>query len=192
MQKRMFLAVVLGAVGMFLWTSMAHMVLPLGEAGVGQIANEQPLLASMQATLGTSSGLYLFPAIDASGGKNAGMQDYAKKVAANPSGVLIYHPPGNQLMTARMLSTEFLVELLEALIAVLLVARSGVKGFAGPVGFITLIGLAVALWTNTSYWNWYGFPSLYTVAYIATQIIAFVILSFIAAGLKVMERPMTV
>jgi hypothetical protein len=61
MTKRTLLAGVLGGIAMFVWTSIAHMVLPLGEAGVREIPNEQAVLAAMQANIGDKSGLYLFP-----------------------------------------------------------------------------------------------------------------------------------
>jgi hypothetical protein len=40
MNKRVFLAGVLSAVAMFLWSGIAHMALPLGKAGVQQIDKE--------------------------------------------------------------------------------------------------------------------------------------------------------
>jgi hypothetical protein len=37
MTKRIILAGVLGGIAMFIWTAIAHMALPLGEAGIGEI-----------------------------------------------------------------------------------------------------------------------------------------------------------
>jgi len=54
---RNLVAGILGGIAMFVWSSIAHVVLPLGATGVSQISNEQPLLDSMHATLGQSSGL---------------------------------------------------------------------------------------------------------------------------------------
>jgi len=34
---RILLAGVIGAIAMFIWTSFAHMALPLGEAGINEI-----------------------------------------------------------------------------------------------------------------------------------------------------------
>jgi hypothetical protein len=51
MTKRIILAGVLGGIAMFIWTSIAHMMLPLGEAGIGEIPNEAAVLAAMQTTL---------------------------------------------------------------------------------------------------------------------------------------------
>ena len=61
MSKRIWLAGLLGAIGMFVWASMAHIVLPLGTAGISEVPNEASVLAAMQASIGTTSGLYFFP-----------------------------------------------------------------------------------------------------------------------------------
>jgi len=41
---RVFLAGILGGIAMFVWTSIAHTVLPLGEAGIREIPNEKTVL----------------------------------------------------------------------------------------------------------------------------------------------------
>jgi hypothetical protein len=191
MAKRVVLAGLLGGIAMFLWMSVAHMLLPLGETGVQEIANEPPVLSAMHAALGEKSGLYLFPGMglgpDATNQqKNAAMQQYHQKLAANPSGILIYHPPGETGFTARRLVTEFLTEVVEALLVVLLLARTGLQSFGGRLAFVTAAGILASLGTNVSYWNWYGFPSNYTAVYILTQVVGFVCVGVVAA--KVMRK----
>ena len=44
---RIVLAGVLGGIVMFVWTSIAHMALPLGEAGIGEILNESAVLGAI-------------------------------------------------------------------------------------------------------------------------------------------------
>src|SRR5438874_437364 len=87
MNKRLVLAGVLGAVAMFLWSFIAHMALPLGEAGIGQIDNEQALLTSIQSTI-SAHGMYMFPHMPP-GNDQA---EYQKKIASGPSGLMIYFP----------------------------------------------------------------------------------------------------
>ena len=84
---------------MFIWTSIAHMALPLGEAGINEIPNESAVLSAMQSNMGDKTGLYIFPGLGV--GKNAtreekseAMKQMQQKIAANPSGILMYHPPG--------------------------------------------------------------------------------------------------
>ena len=52
---------VLGGIAMFVWTSITHMALPLGEAGINVIPNESAVLNAMQSSMGEKTGLYIFP-----------------------------------------------------------------------------------------------------------------------------------
>lgn len=45
--------------------------------------------------------------------------------------------------------------------------------FGARLGFVTVAGVLAAIATNISYWNWYGFPTVYTAAYIFTQVVGF-------------------
>jgi hypothetical protein len=58
---RILLAGVLAGIAMFVWTSIAHMALPLGEAGINEIPNESAVLSAMQSSMGDNAGLYIFP-----------------------------------------------------------------------------------------------------------------------------------
>src|SRR6266699_5919206 len=54
---KIVLAGAVGGIAMFIWTSIAHMFLPLGEAGLREIPNESAVLDAMQANIGYKSGL---------------------------------------------------------------------------------------------------------------------------------------
>ncbi|HXA07683.1 MAG TPA: hypothetical protein VNY30_22710 [Bryobacteraceae bacterium] len=186
MNKRVLLAGLLGGIAMFAWTSLAHMVLPLGDAGIKEIPNEQGVLSAMNAALGEAPGFYFFPGTglgpDATmQQKRAAMDQYGQKLAVNPSGILIYHPAGAKPMTAGQLGTEFLTELIEALLAVTLLSQTRLTSFASRFGFVIGAGVLATIATNVSYWNWYGFPATYTAAYMMTGIIGFICVGLVAA-----------
>ena len=61
---RILLAGVLAGIAMFVWTSIAHMALPLGEAGINEIPNESAVLSAMQSSMGDNAGLYIFPGLE--------------------------------------------------------------------------------------------------------------------------------
>lgn len=183
--KRVLLAGLLGGIAMFIWMSIAHMVLPLGRIGVSEIPNEAPVLAAMQASLGNTAGLYLFPGLGVgSNATRAEMNDamghYQEKLNVNPSGLLVYHPVGAKALTAGQLITEFVTEFVEAFLASLLLARAALGSYSRRVAFVTTIGIVAVLATNVPYWNWYGFPSDYTVAYMVTQLIGFFIVGLVS------------
>jgi len=183
---KILLAGVLGGIVMFIWTSIAHMALPLGEAGLGEIPNESTVLGAMQSNIGEQTGLYIFPGPGI--GKNAtrnekdeAMKHMGEKMAANPSGILMYHAPGRPLELGKLLGVEFGTELLEAILVVFLLAQTRIASFAGRVGFVFVAGILAAIATNVSYWNWYGFPGAYTASYILTQIVGFLCVGIVAA-----------
>jgi hypothetical protein len=187
MMRRYFLAGVLGGIGMFIWTSIAHMALPLGKAGVAEIPHEAAVLDAMEANIGARTGLYLFPGFGlgpnpSRQAKSEAMHHMGEKLANNPSGILMYHPRGSRsLQLGRLLGTEFVTELLEVLLAVFLLTQTRLATFGGRVGFFLVAGILAAIATNVSYWNWYGFPSIYTAAYMFTQIIGFLCAGIVAA-----------
>lgn len=173
---------------MFVWSSLAHVVLPLGQIGVREIPHEQPVLDILRSSLGDASGFYIFPGLGVSpdaprSERNAAMSRYSEKLAANPSGILVYHPPGTPGLTPGRLAVEFLTELAETLLAVLLLGMTRLASYGSRVGFFTLAGLLAALGTNVSYWNWYDFPSSYTIAYMTTQLVGFFVAGLVVAAL---------
>lgn len=174
MNRQLLIAGLLGGLAMYLWTFLAHMALPLGEAGIRQIENEQPLLAQMKTTL-PSQGMYMFPRM--SPGQD--QQQYMQNIATGPSGLLMYFPR-RDFNFGTSLIIEFLSEMVQALIITWLLSLTRLATFTSRAGFFATAGLAAALTTNVSYWNWYGFPTTYTAAYMFTNW-----MGYLCAGLAV-------
>jgi uncharacterized membrane protein YkgB len=183
---KILLAGILGGTVMFIWTSLAHMVLPLGEAGIGEIPNESAVLSAMQSNIRDQTGLYIFPGLGV--GKNAtrqekseAMKHMAEKIGANPSGILMYHAPGRPFTLGQSLGIEFATELLESILVVFLLVQTSIGSFSGRVAFVLVAGILASVATNISYWNWYGFPQVYTASYMLIQIIGFFLVGIVAA-----------
>jgi len=178
---RIAVAALAGGIGMYFWASLAHLALPLATVGVSEITNnETAALDALHTSIGDKPGFYIFPSIGLNAGADA-MKMYDAKLASTPSGLLIYHPPGARSLTPGQLLTEFLVELLEAAVAIVLLAQTNITSLGGRIGFVALVGLLAALPTNVSYWNWYGFPTSYTISYMFTEIVGFTVAGIIAA-----------
>src|SRR4029450_8081847 len=178
------LAVFFGGIVMFIWTTIAHMFLPLGEAGISEIPNEQAVLAAMQSNIAENAGLYLFPRLGVGPNatreeKNEAMKQEAAKMASGPSGLLIYNY-ARPFALGKALTTEFVTELAEAILVVFPLAQTTITSFFGRVGFVLLAGILAAIATNVSYANWYGFPCLYTASYMFIQIIGFLCVGLVA------------
>jgi heme exporter protein D len=179
MNKRILLAGLLGGVAMFVWSSIAHMVLPLGQAGIRQIDKEDALLASMQSTL-NQPGFYMFPKMSSGNDQAA----YMAKIANGPSGMMVYFPR-RDFAFGKLLGVEFATELVEAMIAAWILSMTRVATFSGRLRVYALAGVIAAVATNISYWNWYGFPSAYTLGYMFTVWMAYICAGLVAAALKI-------
>jgi hypothetical protein len=187
MTTRAFLAAILGGIAMFIWSFIAHDLLPLGETGMRDFKDEAAMLDALKTNLGDARGIYHFPGHKA--GPNATRQERndaikraIEKAATGPSGLLIYHP-SREFSFAKLLGIEFATELLEAILVVFLLTQTRIESFGGRVGFVLLAGILAAVTTNIPYWNWYGFPTRYTAAYMFIEIIGFLCVGLIAASL---------
>jgi hypothetical protein len=184
---RILLAGLLGAVAMFAWTAIAHMALPLGEAGVQNTTDDTALLSELKSTVKNKDGLYIYPSMglppDATHAQqSAAMEKYTEKLEKNPSGFFIFHPAGSRPMNmGKFLTIEFITELCEAMVAVWLLAQTRIVTFGGRVGFVTAAGIMAAISTNVSYWNWWGFPTIYTASYMFIQFVGFFLVGVVAA-----------
>ena len=184
---RIFLAGLLGAIAMFAWTSIAHVALPLGEAGVQNTMDDDALLGALKSTVKNKDGLYIYPTMglgpDATHAQRSeAMKSYEATMEKSPSGFFIYHPPGSRPMNmGKFMTVEFVTELCEALLAVWLLAQTRIITFGGRVGFVFAVGVLAAIATNVSYWNWWGFPGSYTAAYIFIQVVGFFLVGLVAA-----------
>ena len=92
MTKRILLAAILGGIALFVWGSVSHLALGLGEIGIKELPNEQPVLASLRAGI-SEPGFYFFPGMAIPAGasaeqKNAAAKKFEEKYMAGPTGIL--------------------------------------------------------------------------------------------------------
>src|SRR6185312_17516129 len=92
---RLVPAALAGAVAMFVWTAIAHMVTPLGRVGFEQMPNEAPVLSQMQTSIGGKDGFYIFPWTDPKDPQ--AMQKYNELAKKGPSGMLLYRGAGHTM-----------------------------------------------------------------------------------------------
>jgi hypothetical protein len=172
---RTVLAGIAGGIAMFIWASIAHVATPLGAIGISTLPNEGETLLSLNNLVGENGGLYLFP----SPPKTA--EQPQETPAVGSAGLLVWRPHTVMSLSPSNLITEFATELAESLIAAILLSWASVQGFASRVGFVTLIGGAAVITTNVSYWNWYGFPINYTLAYGLIEITGYIVAGIVIA-----------
>ena len=87
-------------------------------------------------------------------------------------------------MRPGQLINECILNIVVALFAAFLLSlATGLNSYPKRVGFVTLVGLTVAIMTNLEYLNWYEFPVNYTLANILEVVIGFLIVGLIAGAI---------
>jgi len=169
---------------MFIWNFVAHDLLPLGEMGVHILPNEDTITSALQTNLADNSGFYIFPSGGLTPGatgeqKKAAMKKAEEQMAAGAAGILIYRPKRIFNFPKRLI-IEAGTDVAEALLAVFLLAQTGIRGFGGKVGFVFTAGILAAITTNVPYANWYGFPKDFTLGQMIIQVIGFLLIGIVA------------
>src|SRR5579864_7240414 len=180
---RKLLAGILGGLAFFAWSSIAHLATGLGETGIQEIPNEQAVVSVIKANI-SSDGFYFFPGTGVPNPTHsermAAMQKKAEEHYVGPSAILIYHPARPFGLDPKQLLSELGTNIVQVLLAAFLLGQTTLISFAARWRFVTVAGVLAAISTNVSYWNFYGFPGSYTMAYICT-----IAMGFVCAGLVV-------
>ncbi len=109
----------------------------------------------------------MFPGMDPSMSAEA-QKAWEEKYLAGPRGVVVYDPTGSAAMSPVMLGTELASNILAALLVAIVACRIRAPYFARVI-LITLIGVVAWLSIDVSYWNWYRFPTTFTLSQLVDQ-----------------------
>lgn len=164
--KKPILAAVLGGLVVFVWGTISHMVLPLGQAGVRAIRSdsEPQVLAVLKASM-PERALYIFPGLDMSKSPTPEEQKtWQARFTAGPAGIVVMNPkPTGNFMT--WLGTELAANILAALmVALVMLHIPDELGVLRRGGLVALLGLFETFDIDVSQWNWYSFPPAYLTA----------------------------
>jgi hypothetical protein len=176
MHMKTILAAILGGLIMFGWGAFSHLVLPLGMVGMRSvpIEREQALVGPMKASL-TERSIYFFPAMEEEEGdmtqdqKEARRQAFEAKHLAGPTGIIAYNPAGSEVMSMRQLGIELGLNIVACALIALCAARFA--GYGARVLVAVAFGAFAVVAIDGSYWNWFGFPTLYFGAQAANGIV---------------------
>jgi hypothetical protein len=162
---KILLGGVVAGIVVFFWGFVAHMLLPLGEMGLQSIPNEDDLNAAMKKDV-REPGLYFVPGRDMSKSQSQEeMEAHMAKITKGPYGFMVIYPNGRDASLSKRLPIEFGTNVVCALLAAILVSQLR-PGFIVRVACVTLVGILASIMTLVPYWNWYGFPTDFTLAQI--------------------------
>jgi len=167
MVKQIAMGTIVGAVVVFIVSSIWHIVLPFSETGFRTIPHEEILTSAMRLDM-TQPGIYMFPGIDvAKNNDPAEQRRYAAAFRRGPTGLIIFSTGGTDFSFPRLLVNQFCFQLIAAFVLSLLLAMSSaaLPGYLQRVLFVVLVGVFGSLLIDLPYLNWYGFPGNYTFAH---------------------------
>lgn len=179
---RLLIAGLIGGIAMFIWSALAHTVLPLGETGLRQVGPDSAVPAAIQQELGDRDGLYSFPGVDGNPHEDeAAMAALMEKQKTGASGLIVYHRAGYAPDMGPLMGVELALEIVQSLILAWLLSGLVAAGLAARTLASALIGVAVGISTNGSYWNWWGFPADYTLAAVVIQVVGYTVAGLVIA-----------
>lgn len=179
---RLLIAGLVGGIAMFIWSSLAHTVIPLGETGLKMVGPDSAVTAALQAELGDKAGLYGFPGVAGDPHRDeAAMAAMTEKMKTGASGLIVYHRAGYNPPMNTLIGKELVLEIVQSLILAWLLTKLAVSGLGARTMAAGLVGVAVALSTNGSYWNWWGFPTDYTLAAMVIQLVGYTLAGLVIA-----------
>lgn len=184
--KRILLAGLLGGVMVFLWGAVAHMVLEIDAAAmkVPSDAAQARVMATLGAEL-DEPGVYLLPMLQKELWKDeAAQQAFAAQQAQSAFAFLVFQPQGVSFLDAfgGNLMRQAVIVILAALFAAWVVSLTTL-GFVGRVALVGGLGLFAWLTTYVPLWNWYRFPTDYTVAALIECVVGWLLAGLIIAAI---------
>jgi hypothetical protein len=178
---RIAIAALFGAIVIFLWQFVSHMLLPIGEMGFRAPQNESAVLQAASSGL-PDSGMYLLPYLSPEKMNDAAaMQDWTERARKNPSLFVVVSPPNT--ITANMtpeLIGQFIIDLLGALLVAFLLAAT-TWSFGMRVLGALAFGVFGWLLDIVPMWNWYKFPADFMVGNLLDQGIGWLLAGIVIA-----------
>jgi hypothetical protein len=179
---RVLVAALFGGIVMFIWGAVAHMALGLGNVGMYQPVAEDTVLASLHPGLGEQAGVYILPSVDpAKMSDKAVIAAYSAKAKASPYAFMVYMPQGEDLSDmSGQLPRQWASDTLSALALAFVMALAG---FSFMTRLSIALAAAVFAWLSTMvpYWNWYRFPTNFTLAALIEQVVGWLLAGAVMA-----------
>lgn len=167
--KNIIAAVVAGLV-MFFWGFVSWTVLPWHNVDVSQFSDQQVVMDTLLQQ-SPKSGIYFIPG------------DQADYDANTPGAFVNVMKNGFGAGMGEMMAKGIVGNIVLALLAILLLAKTSLTSYGSRVGFMVMLGLLIGLAANIPYWNWFGFPTGYILVNITDYVVTWLLAGLVIAKL---------
>ena len=178
---RWLIATLAGAVTVFVWGGLSHLVLLEG-VGFSRITNEERIVSALRTSL-PGDGLYFVPSIDLRGTPTSEeTAAWEARFRAGPTGLIVYHAAGDMPVSPKKIVVQFLSGLFAAGIVTFVLCLT-VAPYWGRVGLAAVLGALGLFTVSTIYWNWYGFTNAFLLAQVVDMIVGWALAGTVIASL---------
>lgn len=174
---RLLIAALIGGIVMFVWSAVAHMALPIGEMGMKVAVEQDAALSALQAAATQGPGVYMLPGFEPEKMSDQAFVDaFRQKYQASPYALVIYQPGGNPALISMVpnLIKQFVTDVLAALVVAWVLALATL-GYWRRVLVAGAMGVFAWLAISLPHWNWYLFPTGFTIGTLLEQVIGWLL-----------------
>ena len=173
---RILIAGIIGGLVMFMWGAVSHMLLPIGEMGM-QVPTQQASAMTAMAPAMSREGVYMFPSPPREDWQDeTRMKAFAESAKGQPYAFVVYQPDGNPVNASMTgaLAKQWGSDTLAAILAAWVLAL-GAFGFGKRVVIAAALGLFAWMAISVPFWNWYMFPTDFTIGTLLEQVIGWLL-----------------
>ena len=158
----------IAAVVVFIWMFISWAVIGWHNVDIKNLPNGDALAEQMKESI-NEPGIYIYPG-HPDGGDDTDMEEWTSKYKAGPLvNFMVYHPEGSEPMNPMNFIKSFIINFIAAFIAgvLLMMTLAQNPSFWRRVIFVTLLGLFAGFIGPFMDWNWWSFPTGYTIVEVA-------------------------
>jgi hypothetical protein len=180
---RVVMAAILGGLIMFFWGALSHTFLPIGMMGMATPTDQNSVLQSLKTTAGAGNAIYIYPSLPTEKMlDDAAVKAFGDANTGNAFAFVVYQPAGNP--AAHNMKPNLLKQAgsdIAAALVMAIVLSMGGFNFSRSVMAAVLMGLFAWLSISVPYWNWYQFPSAFTMASLLDETIGWLLAGIVIA-----------
>lgn len=179
MSKQNILATVLGAIVLFVWSAIAWMVIPWPGEPFRSFANEAAVEAVIVANA-TQPGNYILPNPHRPGITTEQSNALADKMMRGPM-MFAAIRLGPMRPFPLLLALSFVIYLVSALIATILLTKTVGLSYGQRVLFVTLCGVLIFVAGKLDDWVWWSFSTAYTLIEFVSIVVGWILAGLVIA-----------
>jgi hypothetical protein len=184
MGKQLVLGTILGAIVLFVWSALSWMIIPWPGEPFRAFTNEKAVIDCVTANT-PQSGNYMVP----NEPKRApGMTDEQYKAAMQAAmdqsarGPMVFAAVRlGPMGMARPMIVQFLMDIVLALIACMLLLQTDRLSYFARVTFVAAIGVMIWIGGHVEEWNWFSFSSAYLMMEFGAIVIGWILAGLLMA-----------